>query len=90
MRTAREAFLKGPHRSDFEKIAGTNAFDVACEYALLAMLEELPDCAGNPNENWAMHSETIGAQKVIKLLRSLHLQPEEPKSVPFPNLKAPR
>lgn len=89
-RTPKEAFRTGAHRDAFEKMAATVTFDTACEYALLELIHRLPDCSGNPNENWAKHSETIGARAVLDILRSLHLPDEEPPSMKLRNLTPPK
>jgi len=75
IRSPREAFRDSQHRLAHEKITGTESFQVACEYALLTLLQELPD-ASNPSAGWDSHSQMVGARRVIDILRTLH-QPEK-------------
>lgn len=89
MRTAREAFFNGAHRANLEKITGTESFEVACEYALLAFYEEMPDASGDASQLWATHAQAVGAKRVLELLRSLHLRVEPPKQFRTPTLRAP-
>lgn len=89
-RSAREAFLTSPHKINFEKFAASDAFDTACEYALLAFVEDLPEATGDPNLQWAIHSQTMGARRVLDILRGLHLKQEAPRPARTPTLKPPQ
>lgn len=89
MRTAREAFLQSPACAEFAKLAGTVAFDIACEYALLTFIEELPGDT-DPNTAWTQHAKTVGARRALDLLRSLHLKQEKPEPFRPPTLKPPK
>jgi hypothetical protein len=88
-RTALEAFRTGPHREPFQRIAESASFDSACEYALLAFVEQAPDATGDPNMLWATHSQTVGARRVLEILRTIHLLEEPKKTLRTPNLKPP-
>jgi hypothetical protein len=70
-------------------MAENATFDTACEYALLAFLEEAPDATGDPNMLWATHSQTVGARRVLQILRTLHLPEETKKPLRTPTLKPP-
>ncbi len=87
-RTAREAFLTLPACAEFKKMAETNSFDTACEYALLTMFEEIPEEA-DPNGGWTQYARTIGARRVLEILRTIHLKQEPPKPYRPPTLKPP-
>lgn len=52
-----------------------DSFQVACEYALLALLQEQPE-AIDPSKGWDSHSQLVGARRVLEILKTLH-QPEE-------------
>lgn len=84
-RTAREAFLQSSTRLEFERMAATVAFDTACEYALLAFLEEQP-IDENPNSGWGRDCQRVGAQRVLQILRTIYQkqvipEPERPKTL---------
>jgi len=90
MQNALETFRQGHYRKPFEDITGTAAFKAACDYALLAFVEQLPDATGDPNMLWATHSQTVGARRVLEILRSLHLDEEPQKPLRTPTLKPPQ
>lgn len=73
-RTARETFLTSGHCAEMSKIAATDAFHVACDYALLAFGEELP----NPLDPTAQ-AQIVGARRVLDILKSIHEKQEPPK-----------
>lgn len=85
IRPARETFCTGPHRLTHEQQAKTESFHVACDYALLALLEELPE-SGDPSKAWDCHSQVVGARRVLAILRTLHEMPEEKKLPKPPSL----
>ena len=90
MRTAHEAFLASPHRAAFEKIAETDTFDVATEYALLEFAEMTGVQVADPNAAMALHYELVGANLVLEILKKLHLKQEPQKTVQMPSLKPPQ
>lgn len=85
-RTARETFLVLPARAEFEKMAESAAFEVAIQYALLVMAEEQNEYS-DPNQAWGEHRALMGARKLTRILRALHLKPETPKEFVTEQLK---
>lgn len=88
MRTAREAFLVSPARVAFQAAAETVHFDAACEYAMLALIEELP-LAVDDRIGVASFHQTLGARRVLQILRTLHIKEEPKKTVNIPQLRPP-
>ena len=75
-RAASQAFIMSGHAPAFEKMAETIAFDTATEYALLSFIEELPTVSPDPNTQWSMMSQIIGARRVLVILKEMHLKKE--------------
>lgn len=88
-RTAREAFLASTAKEPFSKLAESVAFDTACEYALLTLVEEMP-AEAEPNLAWTQHAKIIGARRAIEILRTLHVPPAAPAPYKPPQLKPPK
>lgn len=84
--TAKETFLKHPLRAEFEKIAQSEAFQVAADYAMLAHLEQQPKHA-NLNQGWDAHSRMVGARDFLEILKEIHLPAKIQKPTRFENLK---
>lgn len=58
----------------------TEAFKVACDYALLEMIENLSRGA-SVHESWDNHSKIVGAKELLDVLKILHQpQPERKPS----------
>jgi len=85
IRPPKTAFLESKHRSELEKIVQLEAFQAACDYALLVLCHELPD-AVDPSRGWDMFSQISGAKKVLSILRTLHLQEKEGAKLKHPTL----
>lgn len=84
IRSARETFLTGPNKAAFEQITQTAAFESACHYALLALVEELPT---NPPEVSLQNGMIMaGARRVLTLLAAMPYKDEEPKRSRLPQL----
>ena len=77
-RTFKAAFAQSGHKDEFAKWAGTITFDLAIEYALLGMAQEMPD-EMDPNSAWTNYAKLMGAKRVLQILRELHLPEETPK-----------
>lgn len=88
-RTAHQAFLESPAKVVFAQLADNKSFDTACEYALLAYVEALP-AGTNPNDNWTLHAQLVGAREVLAILRTLHLPIEPVKVERLPRLNPPK
>jgi len=82
----RQRFCESAHRSSHEKLVITEAFQIACEYALLTLVSELPE-ASDPSRGWDSHSQLTGARRVLDILKTLHKLPEKPKGLKSPTLK---
>jgi hypothetical protein len=77
-RSARTAFCESQHRVGHEKITMTESFQAACDYSLLALLEEMPEAA-DPSKGWDSHSQMIGARRVLDILKTIHQPIKPPK-----------
>jgi hypothetical protein len=84
-RTPRQAFIESPHKIEHAKTVNLESFHVACEYSLLALLQEQPE-ATDPSKGWDSHSQMIGARRVLEILKSLHQVEEVQKPVKPPTL----
>jgi len=85
VREPKQAFLESQHRAAFEQIANQEAFKVACEYAMLEMVAELPD-PREPSNSWDSACKVAGARRLLDILATLHQAPPEMKSVKPPTL----
>lgn len=87
MSTPKERFLVSGHAKAFELIRGSEAFEVACDYALLQLQSEMPasHSPGMPTDPYVgicCNSEANGAKKVIEILKHISepvKKPEPPK-----------
>jgi hypothetical protein len=84
-RTPKQAFIESSHCKDHAIVTGTESFQAACEYSLLAFLQEQPE-AIDPSKGWDSHSQMIGARRVLEILKTLHQQEEVQKPVKPPTL----
>lgn len=85
IRPPRQTFRESPHCDIHKKLVLTEAFQVACDYALLALLQDMPE-SKDPSQGWDNHSQMVGARRVIDILKTLHQSPEETKGVKPPTL----
>lgn len=79
-RTPKQAFIESPHAISHEKTVSQESFQAACEYSLLALVQEQP-YAIDPSNGWDSHSKLMGARRVLEILKSLHQQEEVQKPV---------
>lgn len=86
IRPAREIFLTGPHKAALEQMVQTAAFEVACQTALLALVEEQPMTFNTPEESWRQGVYIAGARRVLALLSALPFKDEESKRPGLPSL----
>lgn len=90
MLTAREKFQQSAHAASHKKWAESLDAEAACDYALLAFVEELPeqkDAFGTVDA----HARLVGARRYRELLLSLHKPQNDAKRDRLlgPNLKPP-
>lgn len=85
IRPAKQAFLESPHKDVHAKIVMTDSFQTACDYAMLAFMEELPSPA-DPSKGWDAHSQVCGARRVLDILKTLSQSPAEVKVLKPPTL----
>ena len=74
--TPHESFLATGHKDEWSKIVGSRAFGVACEYALLQLVTELPGNAAAHNlliqyTGLDANAQRQGAQRLIEILQHL-------------------
>lgn len=76
IRSAKETFVGSAHRTEMERIANSEAFLIACDYAKLMLAEQIKD----PLEPTAA-AIIVGARRVLDILGTIHeKEPEkEPK-----------
>ena len=74
---ARERFVAGPHRESHQKWATDAVGEVACETALLTLVESLPENI-DPTRGWDNAMQLSGARKFKEILLELWKK-EEPK-----------
>ena len=65
-RSPLQTFKTSAHREAMDKIAATEPFLVACDYALLILLEEVPDPL-NPTGL----AQIIGGRRVLEILKTI-------------------
>lgn len=84
--TPREKFVKSSHRKEMEQISQSEAFNAACDYAMLEMQERLlpvtlPDSLGlDP------FAKLSGAREIIAILKRIHEPVKEPNQRKEPTL----
>lgn len=83
MRTPKEIFITSGYANDFAKIANAEAFESACQFAMMQLRTELPDnvCPGvatDPLIGFDANAQMVGAARVISILQTLHQTPEKP------------
>lgn len=76
IRTPKESFLTSGHSSAFSKLVASEAFEPACQYALLQLQYEMPPTAvpGMPTDPYHgidANSQMYGARRVLTILASL-------------------
>lgn len=88
MRTPKEAFLTSGHSSEFSRLVASEAFEPACQYALLQLQTEMPPTtvpgiASDPYIALDANSQMFGARRVLEILMSL----SEPTKEKLPKKK---
>lgn len=86
MRTPKEAFLTSGHSSEFSKLIAHEAFEAACNYALMQLQFEMPptNLPGVPTDPYIAidaNSQMFGAKRVLAILQSLP-EPIKPHTAP--------
>ena len=76
MRTPRESFLLTGKATDWKKLVASDAFDPACNYALLQLLYEmtpnrLPGLPIDPYAGIVENAKLEGAARVLDILRTI-------------------
>ena len=79
-RTPKQAFIESEYRLDHEVTTKKESFKVACDYALLVLVQEQGE-ASDPSKGWDSHSQIVGARKVLEILKTLPQVEEEKKPV---------
>lgn len=82
MRTPRESFLLSGKAGDFKKVAATEAFEVACDYALLQLQSDmlpnrLPGLPIDPCAGLDANAQMQGAARVLDILKTI-AEPSKP------------
>ena len=86
MSTPKERFLTSGHAANFAKLAASEAFEPACDYALAQLCSELPvNCqpgmAPDALLGFDANAQRVGATRVLEILKTIH---EAPKPTPTP------
>lgn len=71
---AKDRFINFPARREWEGIAKSDTFKVACDYAMLEFVQR-QNRGNNLNESWDNNSKLIGAREFLDILKALH-EPE--------------
>lgn len=75
IKSPKEKFIETAHRLKHAETVATDAFQVACDYALLQMQAEMSD---DPQKGFESHFQMLGAQRFIKTLKTIHEPAKEP------------
>lgn len=91
MSTPKERFLTSGHAGDFAKLVASEHFEPACDYALLQLRLELPaNCSPNlptdPLTGFDANAQTVGAMRVLEILKHLHEPVKAPTTLTTPKL----
>lgn len=76
MRTPKQSFLTSGHASVFSKLVAYEAFEPACQYALLQLQSEMapttvPGIPCDPYIGLDSNSQMYGARRVLEILSSI-------------------
>lgn len=87
MMTPKELFLVSGHASALKLWAASDAFEPACQHALMQLRSELPPSTqpGMPTDAlvaFDAHSQLVGAARVLEILHTLSDPPPKPKESP--------
>jgi hypothetical protein len=74
---ARERFQQSNHVKALADITANPSFESGADYAMLVLLEEQPE-GNDPSKAWDCHSQMVGAQKLLAILKTLHIPIEKP------------
>ena len=82
MRTPRESFLLTGKADEFKKIAASDAFEPACNHALLQLLSEMPSntmpsLPTDPYVGLDANAQMVGARRVLEILKTIS-EPVQP------------
>ena len=86
--TAKEIFLKSPHREPHEKWTMSADAEAARDAAMLEFVAQQPR-GTNVSEAWDLHCQLIGAKRYAEILFSIHLRDETPKPTKLATLRPP-
>lgn len=86
MDTPHERFLVTGHAVPFSKVAATETFEAACDYALLQLQSEMrptsvPGLPVDPYVAIDANSQMWGASRVLQILKHLHEPIKQPEPV---------
>lgn len=87
MRSSKQLFQSSKDFKGYQEIIANPAFESACNAALMAMIEELPQKTTAPSESWDCHCQIVGARNVLEKLSQLHEKDDEMKIVRPDELK---
>lgn len=85
IRHPKDTFLASTSKVPFEAVASSDAFHIACDYALLVLSEETP-LRPTPNEAADAHQQMVGARRVLNILKTLSEPREKPREPIGPKL----
>lgn len=79
------------HMDNFKKLVATEAFEVACDYALLELQSHMapntvPGLPTDPYIGIDANAQMFGARRVIEILKNLSDPTESPKQPERPKL----
>lgn len=82
MRTPKEIFLTSGYADAFSKIVQTEAFESACQFAIMQLRAELPQnlmpgLTTDPLIGFDANAQMVGAARLIDILQSLPQKQED-------------
>lgn len=91
MNTPKDRFIASGHAANFAKLAASESFEPACDYALSQLCSELPvNCQpGMPPDallGFDANAQRVGASRVLEILKHLHEPPKPPTTPKTPKL----
>ena len=84
MNTPKERFLVSGRAAEFKKLVAAESFDVACDYAMIQLLDEmapniLPGKPADPYIGLDANSQMQGATRFVQILKTLADPIEQPE-----------
>jgi hypothetical protein len=83
IKSPKEKFLASKVRQEWEKITETQAFEQACDYALMEVIYNMP-VASDAHKETQAYNMIVGAHLFIRTLKKIHEQEREQTATEIP------